>query len=193
MIKWTLLGLVLLFIPLAFASDGCIANDNCTWYAYGVTGTGVNISFTYPDGNTSSEYEMVNVDTGIYLYTTTFNVTTNILGCAREYNSTATMNIACESKEIYADNSETVLEEFNMLNEILLPFLIFLIGAILVYLGIKGEVQSSHIWTMSGGVWWLGSAAYMVFTGAIITSLFYVLLGIATIMIGISNLNEKEE
>jgi len=176
----------ILLTTSAFAADGCATNESCTWYVSGATGDGVNISFTYPNQTTTEEFAMISLGSGKYLYTTTFNIIGNVMGCARSYNVSDTIQTACESKEINYD----IQEEFNLLGSILQPFLIFLIGAMLVYLGLKGDTQSSHIWTLSGGIWWLGYAGVMVYSGQWITSLFYILLSIATMFIGVSNLND---
>lgn len=108
--KFLLLGLcILMFVPLVNGADGCFTNEVCTWYAYGVTGTGVNISFNYDNGTTSSEFVMSSLGSGKYLYNATHNLTGNVMGCARSYNSSGTIETACESKEISYDSSDDII------------------------------------------------------------------------------------
>lgn len=103
--KYLLLGIVLILLSsFSFAADGCVTGQNCTWYAYGVSGeNGANISFTYENETTTQEFVMESLGLGKYLYTTTHNVTSNVMGCTRSYNSTGTIDEVCESKEIYFD------------------------------------------------------------------------------------------
>ena len=107
--KLIILGLVfLLSIIFVNASDSCNINKNCTWYAYGVTGDSVNITFTNSEGNTTTPAEMIFIETGKYYYTTIFFDEENILGCATQYNESEEMNTVCESKTI---NNTTYISE----------------------------------------------------------------------------------
>ena len=102
--------MVLLSFSIVYGADGCTSNGECTWYAYGVSGEdGVNLSFSYENGSTSGEFEMVSLGSGKYLYNATHNLTGNVLGCARSYNSSETIDTSCESKEIYYNGYDDVI------------------------------------------------------------------------------------
>jgi len=102
--------LALLSFSIVFGADGCVSNDVCTWYAYDVSSeVGVNLSFSYENSSTTSEYEMISLGDGKYLYNATHNLTGNVLGCARSYNSSGTIDTSCESKEIYYNSSDEIL------------------------------------------------------------------------------------
>ena len=177
--KYFLIGLVLIVLSsFTFAADGCYQNENCTWYAYGVTNeTGVNISFTYDNGTTSEEFPMDSLGLGKYLYTTKHNLTGNILGCARSYNSTSTIQTNCESKEIYFSRS---YQEIEMLAEVYGIYVVFFIGILLALVGqyMKNPyvIAFSSIWFILGAVTtFLQQGSNISMDGSVML-LFFVLL-----------------
>jgi len=115
--KVTILSLfliVLLSVP-SFASDSCIVSEPCTFYAYGlVAEDGVNITYYYSNESEIGEYAMNLFSSGKYSHSITINVSDNILGCARSYNSTSTITEVCESKLV--DTSNTAVAEVGYLN-----------------------------------------------------------------------------
>jgi hypothetical protein len=185
--KLNYIWLIVLFIlPISFASDSCIINETCYWYAYGTTGeTGVNISFRY-DNTSLGTYPMIKSGSSYY-YNFTYTGAGNVLGCASSYNSTSVINTNCESKNYEYD----VEGEFNMLGMILQPFLIFCIGAILFTLGINTRKRSGNFLVMSAGIWYLGYSGLMVYTGSYITAIFFVLVSLAIILISIFDLTAE--
>jgi hypothetical protein len=186
------LGVALLFFtPFSFAADGCFIGENCTWYAYGVSGeTGVNISFTFPNGSTSEDFSMVADGPGKYYYTTVHNLADNILGCATSFNSTSNIATSCESKQIYTNTSE----DLDMIAEVLQPFLLAILGIALVVIGI----YSTPILVIVGGIWFIGLASAS-FLGVVSVSipafgnLFFLMLGLLFVWLGIEeNIKERK-
>jgi hypothetical protein len=187
--KLLLIGLFVLLMPMVFAADSCRVDDTCTWYAAGNGGT-VNVSLTIYDSEGNILYNEVNMTPiGGYIYKLDTNITVEgqVVGKSFFYNSTGLQGTSEESKNIYQENAEV---EFNMIAEILQPFLIFLIGALIFFLGTVTKEKDGYVYNIFSGIWWLGSAAYMIYTGTWITSIFFILLGFVTIMTGISKLGE---
>ena len=84
------------------------------------------------------------------------------------------------------------VEELDLLAEIYRQFFLFLIGAILIYLGYKSDKNNGFFWTIAGGVFWLGSAGVLFFVGNWINSVFYILLGLVAIFIGIGEVVRED-
>jgi len=106
-----ILGLVfLLTLSLVYASDDCYVDQPCIWYATGnVSQTGVNFTLTYSNSTTVNYGAMTAID-DYYQYNITINVTDTVLGCGIAYNTTETIQTACESKLITNDTSQEALE-----------------------------------------------------------------------------------
>ena len=190
--KILILGMLfILLLPLSvFAADGCVKGESCIWYAYNVPSslTDVNISFVLPNINQTQDFQMTSIDSTTYYYNSSFNLKGNVLGCVEASNST-TSQTSCESKEIYT-NSAT--EELNMLAEILDPFLIFLVGILLMAVAMAGDSRSSYIFGIAAGIWYLASATQLVFSGVVITSVFFMLIGVAAIFISIGEITNSD-
>lgn len=75
-----------------------------------------------------------------------------------------------------------------MLAELLEPFIIFLVGILLLAMAYAGETRSAHIFGIAAGVWWLGSATVILFSGVLITSMFFMLIGVATVLISVGEI-----
>lgn len=187
--KLKILGFVLLTLLMSisvYATDGCVQNQSCMWYAFNVptSYTGANITFTLPDTTQTAEFSMTALDAETYYYNSSFAVIGNVLGCVKVYNSTDSVK-DCESKEIYINEAS---EELDMLAELLEPFIIFLVGILLLAMAYAGETRSAHIFGIAAGVWWLGSATVILFSGVLITSIFFMLIGVATVLISVGEI-----
>lgn len=187
--KLKILGFVLLTVLMSisvYAADGCVQNQSCMWYAFNVptSYTGANITFTLPDTTQTAEFSMTALDAETYYYNSSFAVIGNVLGCVKVYNSTDSVT-DCESKEIYINEAS---EELDMLAELLEPFIIFLVGILLLAMAYAGETRSAHIFGIAAGVWWLGSATVILFSGVLITSIFFMLIGVATVLISVGEI-----
>ena len=134
--KAVMLGLVFLFcLSFAYGADGCLYGENCTFYVYGATGVdGVNISYTYENQTETSEFEMTSLGSGKYLHSYVFNISENVMGCARTYNSSGTVGTSCESKQIGVAGQE--LQEADLSFSIFSNQLVIIIAALLLIGGL---------------------------------------------------------
>jgi len=80
------------------------------------------------------------------------------------------------------------LEDIDMILIIITPFILFLTGLLLVWLGYKSEEESGNFWHIAGGTFWLGSGSSLIWTGSITSGIFAILIGLFAILIGIINL-----
>jgi len=191
---WIFVLLTLLLSLSVFAADGCSVNEICTYWSYSPTVivTGANISIIDSNGNFLVNNQAMNqIDTKTYNFNYTHTVTENIIAITNFYNSTGFVGSAAESKEIYS-NSAT--EELDMISDILQPFLIFLIGALLLFMSTIGKTSASAFYGIAGGIWFLGASTTIFFTGVSIESIFFMLIGVVAIFISIGELmNNKGE
>ncbi|MEX1384439.1 hypothetical protein [Lutibacter sp.] len=188
--KIFLIGLFLIILPVVFAADSCRLNSECTWYAAGNAATN-NVTITIYDFNSNILYnnqEMTLLANDIYFFTSNISVEGQVVGKAFFYNSTGLQGTSEESKNIYTEQSE---EELNMIAEILNPFLIFLIGAILLFIGLKTDERDGYIYHIFAGIWWMGSSGALFFIGTWITAIFFILLGFVTTFSGLSKLGSR--
>jgi len=126
------LFLIIFLSSLAFASDSCEINENCTRYAYGVTGeVGVNISYTYPNSTFIGDYAMVSIGDGTYYDVFIFNTTGNYLACAESYNSTSIIGRNCESFYVGLASEENQETMFGLISFAIIIVFILLIFTIL--------------------------------------------------------------
>jgi len=138
------IGMCILLTMSVSAADSCFTNSNCTWYVYNANAAdGVNISFTYDNGTTSSEFAMDDLTSGKYLYSTTFLNIGNILGCARSYNSSGTIATVCESKLILNQDATDVGAGTMSLTPIAIILGIAVICALLLWIAFK--LDNSHV------------------------------------------------
>jgi len=188
--KYILFLVMLLAIPGVFAADSCHVNNICTWYAVGNAAT-QNVSLTIIDSDGTQLYtdENMTLLTGnIYKFDSNITQTGQVVATSSFYNSTGLQGTSDESKNIYEDEANINL---TMIAQVLQPFLIFIIGAVLLLLGLATKERDGYVYNIFAGIWWLGSAAFMFYTGTMITSIFFVMLGVVTVFFGISKLGEE--
>ncbi len=179
-IFWMLSIFILSFS--AYAADGCVSGENCTWFGYGATwASGANFTLESPEGTESGPVPVTEFDSGNMRHVNIINNTGNYKGCFIAYNSTNS-ETQCESKEI---RSDAITEEFDMLGLIFNLILVFGIGAALI---IIGEYIGNPAFVIASGIWFLITA----FTSladipsiGFVSTLFFILVGLAAIYHGI--------
>ncbi|MFO7886820.1 MAG: hypothetical protein R6U59_00765 [Eubacteriales bacterium] len=184
------IGMCILITTAVSAADSCRVNEVCTWYAAGNSATN-NVSLTIKDNTGTDVYtnvNMTNIGNNIYAFNSNITNTGQYVGIAQFYNSTGFQGTSEETKDIYTEEANTNL---TMIAQVLQPFLIFLIGAVILLLGLFTKERDGFIYNIFAGTWWLGSSAYMLYSGTVITSIFYVMLGFVTIYFGISKLGAE--
>jgi len=179
-----------LMLLLSFNVFACMVNEPCTWYSsFNETYDSVNITIYNPQGNVIFDnQEMLLIEDNNYRFISNITSKGQYFGIIKAYNTTDLL----VKKNIYYD----VLEDeaninLTMIAQVLQPFLIFIIGAVLLLLGLATKERDGYVYNIFAGIWWLGSAAFMFYTGTMITSIFFVMLGVVTVFFGISKLGEE--
>lgn len=177
--------LLLVTLPISFASN-CVVNETCTFYRENTnpSASTLQIFFILPNLTQTDFVDMTLLADDIYYYQYNFTETGNILACIEE-DGGGSSTYECNRKYVFEHKAS---EELNVLAELLEPFIIFLVGVLLLVLAYSGESRSTYIFGIAAGIWWLASATVILFTGVVITSIFFMLLGIATVIISIGEI-----
>jgi len=111
----------------------------------------------------------------------------NLEGTCNKVYSTTSPNFN------YTVNTDILTEEgIDVLAEGIITFFIFLVGLLLIWFGSTSQKVSFNLFVIGGGIWWMGAAGLMLFNGVLLTSIFFVLLALSAIFVGIFGLTEEK-
>jgi len=139
--------LLLILSSLAFASDGCFVNENCTWWATIESGStfydadAAELTIINPNGDiVTSSVSMDEVQIGTFIYTNTNNITGNYLGYTEFIKDGTVINTASQSLQIKIKEIGISSPGKNM-EGILLLLAILVIGCVLLFSAYKVQIE----------------------------------------------------